>query len=303
MIKPTIHSLQGGIEMTPLRQKMIEDMQLRDLSEPTQEMYTRAVRQLAEHYGKSPAQISDKELRQYFLYLKNVKKRSRSTCTIALCAIKFLYEQTLKREMPTLHQVRPAAEHKLPVVLSHEEVHRVLGCLRQPHYRVCLSTIYACGLRVGESVRLQVTDIDSDRMQVRVRQGKGRKDRYVPLPQRILELLREYWLTHRHSVWLFPIRNRGGVLPLATQPMNRKGVSAAFGAALKESGVQKQATVHTLRHSWATHLLEAGVSLRTIQTYLGHSSPRTTALYTHLTRSAEVQATNAIDQLLEGLSW
>ena len=289
--------------MTPLRQRYIEDMQLRGLSEPTQEMYARAVRQLAEYYGKSPAQISEEELRQYFLYLKNVKKRSRSTSTIALCAIKLLYEQTLKREMPTLNQVRPAAEQKLPVVLSREEVHRVLGCLRQPHYRVCLSTIYSCGLRVGECVRLQISDIDSARMQLRVRQGKGRKDRYVPLPQRTLELLREYWLTHRHAVWLFPVRNRCGVLPLATQPMNRKGVNVAFAAALKESGVQKQATVHTLRHSWATHLLEAGVSLRTIQTYLGHSSPRTTALYTHLTQLTETQAAKAIDQLLEGLSW
>ena len=289
--------------MTPLRQRYIEDMQLRDLSEPTQEMYARAVRQLAEYYGKSPAQISDEELRQYFLYLKNVKKRSRSTSTIALCAIKLLYEQTLNREMPTLNQVRPAAEQKLPVVLSREEVHRVLGCLRQPHYRVCLSTIYSCGLRVGECVRLQISDIDSARMQLRVRQGKGRKDRYVPLPERTLELLREYWLSHRHAVWLFPARNRGGAVPLATQPMNRKGVNVAFAAALKESGVQKQATVHTLRHSWATHLLEAGVSLRTIQTYLGHSSPRTTALYTHLTQLTETQAAKAIDQLLEGLSW
>ncbi len=136
--------------MTPLRQRMIEDMQLRDLSEPTQEMYARAVRQLAEHYGKSPAQISDEELRQYFLYLKNVKKRSRSTCTIALCALKFLYEQTLKCEMPTLTLVRPAPEHKLPVVLSREEVHRILGSLGRPHYRVCLSTIYSCGLAEGK---------------------------------------------------------------------------------------------------------------------------------------------------------
>ncbi len=205
-------------------------------------------------------------------------------------------------EMKRFMQFR-TQPHKLPVVLSRQEVHRVLGCLRQPHYRVCLSTIYSCGLRIGECVRLQVSDIDSDRMQVRVRQGKGNKDRYVPLPERTLELLREYWLSHRHSVWLFPARNRGGVQPLASQPMNRKGVSEAFRAALKESGVQKQATVHTLRHSWATHLLEDGVSLRSIQTYLGHSSPRTTALYTHLTRYTEAQAANAINQLLEGLSW
>jgi len=283
---------------------MIEDMQLRGLSEPTQELYARAVRQLAEHYGKSPAQISDEELRQYFLYLKNVKKRSRSTSTIALCALKFLYEHSLKREMPTtLTLVRPAPEQKLPVVLSREEVHRVLGCLHRPHYRVCLSAIYACGLRRGEGLQLQVSDIDSDRMQARVRQGKRHKDRYVPLPQRALELLREYWLTHRHPVWLFPARNRGGVQPLATKPMNKSGLHDAFRAALKQSGVRKQATVHTLRHSWATHLLEAGVRLPTIQLYLGHRSLRTTGIYTHLTRYAEVQAAEAIDQLLEGLTW
>lgn len=288
--------------MTPLRQKMIEDMQLRGLSERTQEMYVAAVRQLAEHYGKSPVQISEEELRHYFLYLKNDKHCSRSTCTVALCAIKFFYEQTLQQSWPTFELIRPPHERKLPVVLSREEVQRILACVRRPHYRVCLSTIYACGLRLQEGVSLQVADIDSARMMIHVRQGKGNKDRYVPLPHRGLLMLRAHWLTHRHRVWLFPARGQHGrPIPQATTPLADRSVQRAFTAALAESGVQKPASVHSLRHAWATHLLEAGVSLRLIQTYLGHSSLTTTALYTHLTRCTEAQATETIDQLLEQL--
>jgi integrase/recombinase XerD len=281
--------------MTTLRQHMIEDMQLRGLSERTQESYVRAVRQLAEHYGKSPDQLSEEELRQYFLYLKNEKHASRSTCTLALCGIKFFYEYTLHRDWPTLSFVRPPKERKLPVVLSQEEVGRILGCLRQPHYRVCLTIIYSCGLRLQEGVQLQVADIDSARMLVRVRQGKGNKDRYVPLPQPTLELLRAYWVTHHPQVWLFP--GRGG-----TTPLDKTGVQRAFRAALQESGVQKAASVHTLRHSYATHLLEAGVNLRVIQVYLGHSSPSTTALYTHLTRPAERLAIEVLNRLAQDLA-
>jgi integrase/recombinase XerD len=285
--------------MSALRQRMIEDMQLRGLSERTQESYIRAVRQLAEYYGKSPDRVSEEELRQYFLYLKNEKHASRSTCTLALCGIKFFYEYTLHRDWPTLSFVRPARERKLPVVLSRKEVCRILGCLRQPHYRVCLSTIYACGLRLQEGVQLQVADIDGARNLLHVRLGKGAKDRYVPLPERTIEMLRAYWITHRHPVWLFPARK--GVTT-ATGPMCESGVQRAFRAALQESGVQKPATVHTLRHSYATHLLEAGVNLRIIQVYLGHNSPSTTALYTHLTRPAELLATEVLNRLLQDLS-
>jgi integrase/recombinase XerD len=284
--------------MSALRQRMIEDMQLRGLSERTQESYIRAVRQLAEYYGKSPDRVSEEELRQYFLYLKNEKHASRSTCTLALCGIKFFYEYTLHRDWPTLSFVRPAHERKLPVVLSRKEVCRILGCLRQPHYRVCLSTIYACGLRLQEGVQLQVADIDGARNLLHVRLGKGAKDRYVPLPERTIEMLRAYWITHRHPVWLFPARK--GVTT-ATGPMCESGVQRAFRAALQESGVQKPATVHTLRHSYATHLLEAGVNLRIIQVYLGHNSPSTTALYTHLTRPAELLATEVLNRLLQDL--
>ena len=147
--------------MTPLRQKMIEDMQLWGLAERTQESYVRAVRQLAEHYGKSPARINDEELRHYFLYLQQDRKLSSSSCRVALNGLKFLYEYTLGRSWPTLELVRPAQEKKLPVILSVEEVHQILGRVKKPAYRVCLSTIYSCGLRLLEGVRLQVNQIDS----------------------------------------------------------------------------------------------------------------------------------------------
>jgi site-specific recombinase XerD len=288
--------------MTALRQRYLEDMQLQGLSERTQTAYVGAVRQLAKYFGKSPDQLNDDDLRQYFLYLTNEKKASRSATTIALCALKFLYEQTLRQTWPTLSLVRPLQESKLPVILSIEEVHRLLECVRRPCYRVCLSTIYAGGLRLQEGVRLQVTDIDSARMMRHVRQGKGRKDRLVPLSNRTLTLLRTYWQTHRHPVWLFPAQDqRGTPQPGATQPFSVRSVQAAFGAALTDSGLHKRATVHTLRHSWATHLLEAGVNLRLIQIYLGHSSPSTTAIYTHLTQKAEAMGMAAINQLLADL--
>lgn len=290
--------------MTPLRQRYIEDMQLRGLSERTQQAYTIAVRLLAEHYGKSPDQITEEELRKYFLYLTNVKQYSRSSCKIALCGIKFLYEHTLNREWPTLKLVKPAYERKLPVILSLEEVDRILSYLRLPHYRACLSTIYSCGLRLQEGVGLQVSDIDSARMVICIRKGKSRKDRLVPLPQATLQMLREYWLTHRHSNWLFPGRGRRGeLLPNATEPLTGRSVQRAFKIALQESGVQKKATVHSLRHAWATHLLEAGLSLRLIQTYLGHRSLSTTAFYTHLTPNIEGQAVDTLNQLMTGRSW
>lgn len=290
--------------MTVLKQRMIEDLQLRGLAEKTQDAYVGAVRQLAEHYGKSPEQITEEELRQYFLYLKNVKQASRSTCTIALCGIKFFFQYTLGREWKTFELVRPPKEKKLPVVLSVDEVRRVLSCIRRQHYRVCLGTIYSCGLRLQEGVHLQVADIDSDRMLVHVRHGKGAKDRYVPLHQRALEMLRQYWDTHRHPVWLFPTSTRMGVpLTMVTKPMSVSGVQRAFRAGLQESGVQKRATVHTLRHSYATHLLEAGVNLRVIQSYLGHSSPQTTAIYTHLTRKVEVSAVEVINRVMVDLRW
>jgi len=282
--------------MTPLRQKMIEDMQLRGLALRTQDSYVAAVRGLAEYYGKSPADVSEGELREYFLYLKNEKQAAASTCMQVLCALKFLYQYTLGREWPILDFVKPERVQKLPVVLSRREVQQVLGCIRKVHYRVCLSTIYSCGLGLKEGVSLQVQDIDSGRMVVRVRQGKGRKDREVPLPERTLAQLRGYWLKHRHPVWLFPGRGYG-----QRGAMNPSTVQKAFRAARQESGIGKAASVHTLRHSYATHLLEAGVNLELIQAYLGHNSLTSTLIYIHLTPQMHQNVTGTINELMADL--
>ncbi len=289
--------------MTTLHQRMLEDMQLRGLSVKTQQAYIHAVHHLTEYYGTSPEQLTEEDLRQYFLYLRNEKRMSRSTCTVALCAFKFLYEHTLHRPWPILEFIRPPKAQTLPIVLSVDEVRRVLASVQLPHYRVCLSTMYAGGLRVQEGVQLQVADIDSARMLIHIRSGKGGKDRYVPLPQRTRAQLRAHWVTHRHPVWLFPARwsVAGGPPQGAPGPMAVRGVQRAFQAAVVDSGLHKHATVHTLRHSWATHLLEAGVNLRLIQVWLGHTSPSTTAVYTHLTQKAEALATDAINRLLEDI--
>ncbi len=287
--------------MSILRQKMIEDLQLRGLSVRTQESYVQAVRQLAVHYHKSPDQISEEELRQYFLYLANVKRVSRSTHTLALCGIKFFYKHTLKREWHTLDFARPAKEKKLPVVLSMQEVGQILNCVHTMRYRVCLTAIYACGLRLLEGASLRVKDIDGQRKMVHIHQGKGGKDRCVPLPEAALLMLRKYWTTHRNPIWLFPSVHAVYAPEQATTFMHESGVQKAFRAALQESGVKKDATVHTLRHSYATHLLEAGVNLRIIQGYLGHASPETTAIYTHLTSIVHAQASQTINDLVSQL--
>ena len=206
--------------MTELRQRMIECLQLRGLSERTQESYVRAVRQLAEHYHKSPDLITEEELRQYFLYLKNVKHYARNTTTIAICGIRFFFERTLEKEWTIFNLVRPAPEKKLPVILSVAEVRQILAHVRLPRYKVCLTTIYSCGLRLQEGTNLRVADIDSARLMIHVRHGKGAKDRYARLPQRTLQLLRDYWCTRRHpalsflpkavsiSIWQKSHRNR-----------------------------------------------------------------------------------------------
>ena len=288
--------------MTALRQKMIEDMQLRGFAERTQEAYLSAVRQLAKHYRKSPDQIDEEELRQYFLFLKNEKHAARNTCTIALCGIKFFFQHTLGREWKTFDFLRPQKEQKLPVVLSVEEVSRVLKRVRLYHYRVCLTTIYACGLRLLEGTRLQVRDIDGQRKMLHIHQAKGNKDRYVPLPEACLNRLRQYWLTHRNPVWLFPaLREDWLGSQKARRPMSESGVQRAFRAALRECGLHKKATVHTLRHSYATHLLEAGLNLRIIQSYLGHASPATTAIYTHMTQISTERTAQTINQVLTQL--
>jgi integrase/recombinase XerD len=273
--------------MTELRQRMIECLQLRGLSERTQEMYVRAVRHLAEHDHKPPDVITADERRQYCLYSKNVKQYSRSASTMARCGITFCFEYTLHRDWTTLTVVRAPREKNLPVIRSPEAVRTILGSVRLLSYRVCLSTIYACGLRLQEGTHLQGRDIDSSRMMIHVRHGTGGKERYVPRPPRTLERLRQYWVPHRHPMRIFPAPGRGRAsLARATTPRPKSRLQEAFRQALTPSGIQTQAAVHTRRHSWATHLLEAGVNLRIIQASLGHHSPTTTRLYTPLTARA-----------------
>jgi site-specific recombinase XerD len=289
-------------DASPLRRRYLEDLQLAGLSERTQEAYVRAVRQLGEHFEMSPDKLTDEQLRDYFLHVMTVKEWSRSSCTIALCAIRIFFERTLKRDWASMKFVRPAREEKLPVILSLEEVRRVLGQVRLPRFRACLCTIYSCGLRLGEGTRLKVCDIDSGRRLIHVRGGKGNKDRYVPLPQSTLGILRTFWRSHRNPVWVFPAPEQGVVKsPASERPLHPSGVQDAFRKSLAASGLHKKAGVHTLRHSWATHLLEANINLRLIQIWLGHSSPATTALYTHLTSPATQAATKIIDALMDGL--
>ncbi len=289
--------------MTALRRRMIEAMQLRGLAPGTQLAYLRAIHRLARYFNLAPDQLTPEQLRQYFLYLRNDQQVARSTSTVALCALKFLYEHTLQRPWPLLDLVRAPKQRTLPVILSVDEVHQVLAATRAPHYHTCLSLMYACGLRIQEGVSLQVAHIDSARMVVHIHAGKGNKDRCVPLPPTLLELLRIFWRTHRHPRWIFPGRRNGGggPLPNAPHPMGVRNLQVAFQAVLLECGIRKPATVHTLRHSWATHLLEAGVNLRIIQEWLGHHSPNTTALYTHLTPQAEAAAATTTQRLLDAV--
>lgn len=289
--------------MSALRQRMIEEMQMKRFALRTQESYLEAVTKLVRYVGKAPDQISAEEMRDYFLYLTNEKQLARSSVMQAICGLKFFYEQVLKRDWEVYEIQWPRREKKLPVVLSVEEVHRVLNGVQQPTYRVCLSTIYSCGLRLGEGVHLTVKAIDSSRMLVHVQGGKGAKDRYVPLPQATLTLLRQHWTTHRHPKWLFPGTPKSGQAWTSVEkPFDESSVQKAMRRAVEASGIQKEATIHTLRHSWATHLLEAGINLRLIQQWLGHGSLSTTAIYTHLTRNAETLAGETIDRLMAPLA-
>ena len=284
---------------TAHRQRMLQDLQLAGLSERTQEAYLRSVRQLADHFHTPPDRLSEHQVRDYFLHLKNDRKFASGSLVVAYSAIKFFYSHTSPRDWPTLQRLRVRKEKKLPDVLSVDEVRRLIAAVRTPHNRAYFWTVYSLGLRLEEGLRLQVGDIDSQRMLVHVHRGKGAKDRYVPLPSRTLKVLRDYWATHRHPQWLFPAKGPDGQ-PTATadRPMERSSVQKALSRVVQELEFQEAISVHSLRHSYATHLLEAGVNLRVIQQYLGHSSLNTTMVYLHLTPASQEQAVRRIETLM-----
>jgi integrase/recombinase XerD len=285
---------------TLLREQMHQDLQLAGLGERTQEAYLRAVRQLAAHFKTPPDQLTEAQLRDYFLFLKNDKKFAAPSLKIAFCGIKFFYTHTAPREWETLKRIRIVRPKTLPDVLTVDEVRKLIDAVRTPHNKAYLWTVYSLGLRLQEGLNLQVGDIDGQRMLVHVHRGKGAKDRFVPLPPRTLSMLREYWATHRNPVWLFPATGRDGhQAATADHPMNKSSVQGAMRRVVQELKLRKAVHVHTLRHSYATHLLEAGVSLRLIQQYLGHSSLQTTTVYLHLTSQGEQQARATIDKLME----
>ena len=274
--------------MTILRQRMIEDMQVRNLSSSTRDTYLLQVSLFARHFRKSPALLGPEELRSYQVYLTNEKKLSPSSIHIAVAALRFLYKITLKKQW-SLEEALPAPKmpDRLPSVLSRDEVGHFLGCVESLKHRAILTICYAAGLRISEAVHLKTGDIDSQRMVIRVAQGKGHKDRYVMLSPKLLDTLRDYWRIVRPKEWLFP-----GYLD---QPITRHAVGVACREAQRRSGLAKPVIPHSLRHAFAVHLLEAGTDVRTIQLLLGHRGLATTAKYLRIAASKVCAATSPLD--------
>jgi len=282
-----------------LLHRLATDLRLAGKAERTVEAYTYAARRLARTCGKPLALIDEDDVRSYLAGLA-ASGVARGTFSINPCGIRFFYRTTVGREWRIFDLARPKYEKKLPVVLSRTEVWRILDCVAIPVYRACLTTIYACGLRLMEGATLQVSQVDSERMQLHI-SGKGGRDRLAPLPVATLHMLRDHWRTHRSPVWLFPAPTRKDlehILATNAGPVSRSSLQSAFCRARDAAGIRKKAHVHTLRHSYATHLLEDGVNLRLIQDFLGHSSARTTQVYTHLTREARLTAQSPVDRLM-----
>jgi integrase/recombinase XerD len=277
--------------MTVLRQRMAEDMQVRNLAPNTQLSYLQQVALFARHFGKSPALLGWEEIRTYQVYLTNEKRLSPNSIHTAVAALRFLYRVTLKRDW-TFEAVLPLPKKQqtLPIVLSPEEVQRFLDCLQGIKHRAILTTCYAAGLRISEAVHLKPTAIDSQRMVIRVEQGKGQKDRYVMLSHKLLDTLRSYWKAVRPKEWLFPGDHAG-------QPITRDAVGNACEKARHLAGLSKPVTPHCLRHAFAVHLLEAGTDVRTIQLLLGHRSLSTTARYLRIATSKVCATSSPLDLL------
>jgi len=277
--------------MTSLRQRMTEDMQVRNFALNTQTCYVQQVSLFARHFDKSPEQLGPDDIRAYQVYLTNEKKLAPGSILIAVAALRFLYKVSLKKDW-TFAEVIPAPKkpQKLPVVLSPEEVLQFLGCVGSTKHRAILTTCYAAGLRISETICLKPTDIDSQRMVIRVEQGKGQKDRYVMLSPKLLATLRSYWRAVRPKGWLF----EGDV---TGQPINRSSVELACQKARRLSGIRKPITPHSMRHGFAVHLLESGTDVRTIQLLLGHRSLATTARYLRIATSKVCSTSSPLDLL------
>jgi len=274
--------------MTTLRQRMTDDLRLRNRSLRTINTYIACVAHFARHFGKSPELLGPEEIRQYQVYLVEQRHVSWSYFNQAVCALRFLYRHTLDRDWAVAHIPFPRQPRKLPVVLSQDEVIRLFDAVRSLKQRAILMTAYAAGLRLAEVTHLQVSDIDSQRMVIRVRQGKGQKDRYVMLSPTLLAVLRLYWRAERPSSWLFPSKKK------QEQPINHSVVQRACHQA---AGLSKPVTVRMLRHCFATHLVETGTDIRIIQSLLGHSHISTTQIYTHVSAKT-VRATESPLDLL-----
>jgi integrase/recombinase XerD len=277
--------------------RMSEDMRLHDYRPRTQEGYQLAVRLFLDWAKREPEALTEDEVRAYFLYLRDERKQAPSSINIAVCALRFFFSHTLQRDWPVFELLRVNKPRMLPVVLSVGEVRTVLGAVRHPVRRMALSTIYALGLRLGEGLRLETGHMDSERLVVWVRDGKGAKDRGVPLPRPLLARLRRYWKEERPASltqYLF-------VPPEGKAPLHETTLQKTFTAARDEVALAKRASIHSLRHSYATHLLESGISLRTIQDVLGHKSMRTTEIYVHVTQPGTERLQQVLDRLMADL--
>jgi integrase len=285
--------------MTDWYERTIKALQLNGKGERTQECYARAVRMLSEFYEKTPDLVSEEELQKYFLHRKNVNKWAPNTMHICYCGIRFFFEHVLKRDWQILNLIRAQNERRLPAVLSIEEVRSILNCINTFHNYTFLTTVYSCGLRLQEAMYLEVSDIDGDRMMIHVHRGKGAKDRYVPLPNSTLTILRNHWLNHRNSRLIFPAVGRNGKAgrtPIT--PMAKSSVQGAFRRAKKQAGIHKRrVSVHTLRHSFATHHLQDGYDIRTVQELLGHKNVKTTMIYLHVLKSLEGKVISPLEKL------
>ena len=280
--------------MTPLRQRMIEDLTIRNYSPRTIKVYIDRVAKFAQHFGQSPDGLGPAHIREFQLFLVQTKKASWSQYNQSVCALRFFYRVCLGKTWMIEHIPFPKQPKRLPVVLSRQEVQRLFEALSNLKHRTILMTLYATGLRVSEALALQIADIDRQRMLLRVRQGKGRKDRYVPLSQTLLDQLCGYWRSYRPACWLFPSTDPGRALTAGT-------VQKLCNKAARKAGLSKRVTPHTLRHSFATHHLEAGTNLKTIQVLLGHRHLNTTSLYLHVAVQAIGQRRDALDLLAPAL--